>query len=35
MPSLKKLKDSAFASEEVPILEPLEQNPRLSLDVEE
>jgi len=35
MPALRKLKDSAVVSEEPPILEPLEQNPRLPLDVEE
>ena len=35
MPALRKLKDSAVVSEEPPTLEPLEQNPRLPLDVEE
>lgn len=35
MPSLRKLKDSAAVSEGPPILEPIEQNPRLPLDVEE
>ena len=35
MPALRKLKDSAVASEETPTLEPLEQNPRLPLDVQE
>lgn len=35
MPALRKLKDSAVASEEPPALEPLEQNPRLPLDVVE
>jgi len=35
MPALRKLKDSVVASEETPSLEPLEQNPRLPLDVEE
>jgi DNA recombination protein RmuC len=35
MPALRKLKDSAVVSEEPPTLEPIEQNPRLPLDVEE
>lgn len=35
MPALRKMKDSAAAPEEPPILEPLEQNPRLPLDVGE
>ena len=35
MPALRKLKESVVASEETPSLEPLEQNPRLPLDVEE
>ncbi len=35
MPALKRLKDSSVASEETPKLEPLEQNPRLPVDVEE
>ena len=35
MPALRKLKDSVVASEETPSLEPLEQSPRLPLDVEE
>lgn len=35
MPALRKLKDSTVAPEELPTLEPLEQNPRLPLDVEE
>ena len=35
MPSLRKLKESAAVTEEVPSLEPLEQNPRLPLDVGE
>ena len=35
MPALRNLKDSVVASEEAPSLEPLEQNPRLPLDVEE
>ncbi len=34
MPALRKLKESAVVSEEPPTLEPLEQNPRLPLDVE-
>ncbi|MBU1048785.1 DNA recombination protein RmuC [Candidatus Bipolaricaulota bacterium] len=32
MPALRNLKDSTAVSEEVPVLEPLEQNPRLPLD---
>jgi DNA recombination protein RmuC len=35
IPSLRKLKESAAVTEEVPSLEPLEQNPRLPLDVGE
>lgn len=35
MPALRKMKDFAVAPEDVPILEPLEQNPRLPLDVDE
>jgi len=35
MPALRKLKDSAVASKKPPVLEPLEQNPRLPLDVGE
>lgn len=35
MPALRKLKDSAVVSDEPPVLEPLEQNPRLPLDVPE
>lgn len=35
MPALRKLKDSAVVSDEPPILEPLEQNPRLPLDAGE
>lgn len=34
MPSLRKLKDSAAVAEDAPVLEPLEQNPRLPLDAE-
>ncbi len=35
IPALKRLKDSSVASEETPKLEPIEQNPRLMMDVEE
>ncbi len=35
MPSLRKLKESTAVSEEPPILEPLEQSPRLPMDVGE
>ena len=35
MPALRKLKASAVASEEAPTLQPIEQTPRLPLDVEE
>jgi len=35
MPALRKLKESAVVSDEPPTLEPLEQNPRLPLDVHE
>ena len=35
MPALRKLKDSAAVSEETPTIEPIEQNPRLPLDVED
>lgn len=35
MAALRKLKESAVVSENPPILEPLEQNPRLQLDVAE
>jgi DNA recombination protein RmuC len=34
MPALRNLKAAVVASEEPPLLEPLEQNPRLPLDVE-
>ena len=35
MPALRKMKEFAVAPEEPPVLEPLEQNPRLPLDVDE
>ena len=35
MPALRKMKESPVSPEEPPTLEPLEQNPRLPLDVEE
>ena len=35
IPALRKMKDAAAAPEEPPALEPLEQNPRLPLDVNE
>ena len=35
MPALRKMKESAVAPEDPPPFEPLEQNPRLPLDIED